>query len=462
MANGYVTTRRGSSGPGSGTTRYQAPNWISSGYDRAGTVLRGVRNTSSNSGGAPINRQITTSFRTSYDVPGDISPAEYRTLLLSGNDYKGQSFDTGHTFDTSRETWTYSHLTMGDWLWNTPRGVHGIFGPYWALPGTLPDEPSFDTQFYGSRAIKKASPTAPQAELATTLAEIIRERGFASLPGSQFSNALMRGTDRARSAGSEYLNLAFGWIPLLSDLHNVLKAVVNSAAIIKQMERDSGRVVRRRMRFPTQTNSESIATPSGSNYRDLYSPGTTGMRQASDLAPEYREVYWNSSKSSAMLRPSYTTYTRQDIWFSGAFTYYLDPGKTLIGKFERYEQLANKLLGIRITPGVLWELTPWSWLSDWFVDLGTGLQTASMFQKDDLVLKYGYLMRKTTRGAVTSITFKNYVGEERTFTTEHKLVRKERFRATPYGFGLNPQSFTERQWAILGALGLSKAPRSLW
>jgi hypothetical protein len=38
---------------------------------------------------------------------------------------------------------------------------------------------------------------------------------------------------------------------------------------------------------------------------------------------------------------------------------------------------------------------------------------------------------------------------------------KKRLRATPYGFGLDPNwsDFTDRQLSILGALGITRAPR---
>jgi hypothetical protein len=38
-----------------------------------------------------------------------------------------------------------------------------------------------------------------------------------------------------------------------------------------------------------------------------------------------------------------------------------------------------------------------------------------------------------------------------TFGTIQKIRRK----ATPYGFGLNPNTFSTRQWAIIAALGLT-------
>jgi hypothetical protein len=41
----------------------------------------------------------------------------------------------------------------------------------------------------------------------------------------------------------------------------------------------------------------------------------------------------------------------------------------------------------------------------------------------------------------------------------YRSERKERWKATPYGFGLNMAGFTDQQWAILAALGMTKSPR---
>jgi hypothetical protein len=132
-------------------------------------------------------------------------------------------------------------------------------------------------------------------------------------------------------------------------------------------------------------------------------------------------------------------------------------------KLESYEQKAN-ILGTRLTPEVLWELAPWSWLFDWQANVGDILSNLSLLSADGLVMRYGYLMCHTlaynryvipagarfTPGVETGPIF-TVLGRE----------TKERVRATPYGFGLNPDSFSIRQWAILGALGLTKTPRAL-
>jgi len=42
-----------------------------------------------------------------------------------------------------------------------------------------------------------------------------------------------------------------------------------------------------------------------------------------------------------------------------------------------------------------------------------------------------------------------------------QVTQKERYRASPYGFGTNPENYSPSQWAILAALGLTKGGNKL-
>jgi hypothetical protein len=153
----------------------------------------------------------------------------------------------------------------------------------------------------------------------------------------------------------------------------------------------------------------------------------------------------------------------QKIYFKGRFMFKINPGQGLLNKLQAYEQLSNKLLGTRITPSVLWELTPWSWLIDWFVDVQSALQVAGMFQNDGLLMQYAYLMRKTTLSRSYTFTGPNLhgYGQEGPYTNTAYVSRIERVRGTPFGFGINPEGISPQKWAILAALAISKGPSRL-
>jgi hypothetical protein len=160
-------------------------------------------------------------------------------------------------------------------------------------------------------------------------------------------------------------------------------------------------------------------------------------------------------------------HARQDRWFSGSFTYYVpEAGQGFFQDLSRFEALANKLLGTRFTPEVLWELAPWSWLIDWFFGVQNNISVATRFQSDGLVLNYGYLMVRD-RVTVNHLFDVVYRKDQATLNARKSAFervtydRKRRVKSTPFGFGLNPGDFTARQWSILAALGMTKSPGKL-
>jgi hypothetical protein len=151
--------------------------------------------------------------------------------------------------------------------------------------------------------------------------------------------------------------------------------------------------------------------------------------------------------------------------------YHLEPHEGLLGRLDAYEQNANRILGARPSIETLWNLAPWSWLSDWWLDIGTVISNARLLGEDGQVLRYGYLMkhskvRSTYRlntGVEMYYTFTGGTKPAYTGPITNIVTRetKERVKATPYGFGITLASLSAKQWAILGALGLTRAPSVL-
>lgn len=385
--------------------------------------------------------QVTTSFRTGK---GESLVSE--SELRDNNSYLNNllqttkvEYDTGHAFSTIK------YEALQDFpVYRVHNNLGTYFTPFITQQMNIssvsqyPSIPAWTMKNSdGNQAILKTYPTAPNVALSQTIAELKRE-GLPSIAGTQIAS--MKG-GAARAIGGEYLNLAFGWTPLISDLDKLLKSVVSASKTIQQMKRDSGRVVRRKYNFPavrTLVRSD-ISSAQSISLPDAGSP----------LGTLFGEL---------IVEEVVTT----NMWFSGAYTYYLDPGDNLVGQAMMYEQLASKLLGLRLTPSTLWELTPWSWLADWYTNVGKNLAVASAFQSDGLVLKYGYLMRKVTAERIYTYT-RSSGSHASPYRSQLvlKTTSKERVKSTPYGFGLNVDQFTDRQWAIVGALGLTKAPRSL-
>ncbi len=401
--------------------------------------------------GSPYGgKQVTTSYRSGKAVAGDelaqyrLAMAEVNTHGHAGNTYSAP-YDTGHEFSTSKQEMILSHESV---VWTSSKG-YTYRGP---LVPCRPDSswPKWwidslpNLAVKGNSAIQKTYPTKPTAGISLMLAELLHD-GIPSLLGFQL---LKENRSHFNRLGNEFLNFQFGWKPLVSDLTKILKTVVQSAKIIRQYDRDSGRNIRRRLVLPKAERTTLEPT--------LMSGNTYG----GPLDIEYYGYYGNFDGSKTY-RSAKESVTEK---FSGAYTYYLEQKDDLLSKIERYEQQANHLLGTRLSPDVIWEFTPFSWLVDWFADIGSFIEVNNALSNDSLVLRYGYYQHQT----VSDVTYTRTGGHSLygmwhpgPTSVTFRTTRKVRTKATPYGFGLNTDQFTGMQWAILGALGMSKSPRLL-
>jgi len=291
----------------------------------------------------------------------------------------------------------------------------------------------------GTTFIANVAPTNPVSGLFVALGEIKRD-GLPTLQGVQ---SWRNRTNIARAAGSEYLNHQFGWLPLVSELQDFTHAVTNSDELIRQYDRNSGRKIKRSGALPIDS-SVSTSTGTGRSVVPLlpsmYSGGTEG----------------NFTKTITKVKKR---------WFECAFSYYVPPYNPSGDNIRRNEQLANYLYGTRVTPEGVWDLTPWTWAVDWMGNFGDVLHNVGAFHQDGLVMLYGYVMEESSVAHTYThpeVRFKTYPGEVHSVSATYKTVVKQRRGATPYGFGLNPASFTSKQWAILAAIGSSRGNNTLY
>lgn len=277
-----------------------------------------------------------------------------------------------------------------------------------------------DMNSKGSTAISRCEPTRPSADLSTAIGELLHD-GIPSLPGKAEGNV-----------GEEYLNLQFGWSPTISDGRSFIQAVRNSDRTALQYARDSGTLVRRRYDFPLERSVSSITE---SKY-----PG-----------------YWGGPSSDVVHTGTRVTTTTVETrtWFSGAFTYHIPRsalGRTVYQLDKKYG----------ILPGVdtLWQLTPYSWLVDWFSNAGDVIHNLNAFTENGLVMAYGYVMQDTIKTIDCSWvgTLRDWQAVYRPYTLVDQIVyrSRQRIQATPYGFGLDWNGFNPFQLSILAALGITR------
>jgi len=429
----------------------------------------------------PLKRDLFTTRSSAFpgggfshrvDLPDEHTVTSYRTVgrsqdVFVGPDrrdlfepfyaYGSSKFDNGHPFRVDHRTSVLTHSSFWAQGGTDFTPLVTIKGPLIPNYGVYGAEPlaidGINTAVYGPRMINDTLPTNPVTNVAQTLAELKRE-GI-SLPGVNYAKWLQSRSSFLGTVGGEYLNVAFGYIPLIQSVYDVCQTILKSARILEQLERDAGKVVRRKRSLPVTVLSNAY-----SSWNDVYwRPPTAG----DEFIVNGIFSGWPGSRRGQFGQLERIDRKTEQYSFSGAYTYYFENGIDPISKMRDFEQKANLLLGVRaLTPEVLWELTPWSWLSDYFVTFGDLFSNVTRFSSDGLVMKYGYLMRHSVSERIytqNGISFKS--SSPGPFSITLKLERKERVRATPFGFGLNPDSFSVRQWTILAALGLTKSPRNL-
>lgn len=408
--------------------------------------------------------QTTTSFRSSGADSDPVIDYEPHTWAGASRALRTEfvkrsptsRFDTGHTFQTTVQKTPYwsnkannvafpsSQTGVGDVKYVgdftiARAGVTTLF--------TWPPSPSisYDTSWYERQAIAKSIPTRSVASLATALGELLKD-GLPSIPGR-----LLMQQRNVKALGSEHLNVEFALRPLINDVVRMCRAVKNADALIRQYERDSGMIVRRRRAFPVTHKETALVT------RDQYS----GLVKNPTNSSAFSNMFVNSGYGAY----SHNRHTEQSIWFSGAFTYWAPTSASgsRLGKMVEYAERADHLLGLKITPEVLWELAPWSWLVDWVFSIQTIISNCWMLSHDSLVMKWAYLMCTDTVRDTHTLSGVRHVDGRLTAPIQvvFETTTKRRLKASPYGFGLNPNAFTGRQWGILAALGMTKSPRAL-
>lgn len=414
--------------------------------------------------------QETYSFRSSAPdptPPADISSGEFYSWLKQTTEDKPKS-DTGHEFFTTRTSVKTSHSGayvrhLDQWNNSGARGFlwpqNTIGRPTAALP-PLKRLTAAEIVDFGTRAIKATTPTKPGAQLATTMSELALllptipgavldgVRRPAKRRGDKKDKVIGTSSDVATSLAGEYLNWTFALAPTLSDFADAAKSLKTATSRLRQLQADSNKVVRRSFQFPDKVESTTQWTDFASFDGMSYGAGT-----------------WFDLVGPSGSKPSIrtTTTVTERTWFSGAYSFYFGVDESTLGRLTEFERNANLLVGSRVTAETLWELTPWSWLSDWYGTIGSSIANAERFSNDSLVLRYGYLMRERTEVVEHTVEHLrtpqgSFGGEPYTVTLTR--VTKERVRASPYGFGLRDTDLSVKQWSILAALGMTKGPRA--
>jgi hypothetical protein len=368
--------------------------------------------------------------------------------------------DTGHNFFSRKREFLGTPFTgyvRRNSSGATSGGENLILQPsagftdlYW-ISEPVPDYSAVAQQLYA-----RAAPRSEVFDLANFVGEL--REGLPSIVPS-----LLKGKANVlKNAGSDYLNVQFGWIPFLNDLQNAALALQSATTALL---RPSGIVRRERSRRPTVTSSEANGTYAQMKTFDASLP--SWVAQQIDGVPPIPQsdgsVTYPAGFSNVILNGSsyWSSVTKVERWFEGEFVQLPHIGFNP----DDYLSRLNELMNPRITPEVLWNLAPWSWLVDWHLRIGDSI-AANLLAVDDRVHSvFAYAMQRTQRTVFVSAQIDSaqarysYVGP-REWGGVLRTTVKQRVRANPYGFTAGgADALNESQLAILAALGLTKVGR---
>jgi hypothetical protein len=351
-----------------------------------------------------------------------------------GTDYRPSGLDLYSQYTGGFWPNTFGPTTIGA-SDMTNVGVSGTYGPDYGAVG--------DGE--GAAARNKFKPKLNSANLGQTIGEFRQlvpmlnksARGFHELWKSMGGH----GTDFGpRVVADHFINHQFGWLPFVRDIVDSYDTYQNTAKKLRQLQRDNGKWIHRGGTVSTESNN---------------SPVTTTENLAGFVFPALPTAFYRKDSETGGKRVSSMTYTTDftRTWFEGRFRYYVP---SLMKDNDNYYKVINRIhmYGARISPSLLWKITPWTWLADWGSTAGDIVSNAedNLF---GLACKYSCIMRHTSRHAVNNSTIRLKNGDVGCVWYQEVDV-KRRHGGYPYGFGLGWEAYNPSQIAVLAALGITR------
>jgi hypothetical protein len=341
--------------------------------------------------------------------------------------------------------------------------------------GFLPSRPSDSTlKGMAGQMIRAIRPTAPDFRLARFLGEL-RDAHKMFSPNSYFLRGNSPVTNKVRTpqpvsvsvpsfykrtghnlAGGAYLNYQFAVKPTWNDIQRAAQAVKDSEQIVKQFVRDAAHDVHRSS--TRQLSQETVL----SGIREWTTTPPFNITNVS--AGQVLVSGCPGAVNTAMPKPTYHSYAhyRDELRVFSTFAYYIGDPDGFLGRLGSYVRNAEKVLGIQGDLKTLYDLTPFSWLLDWHVDIG-GLLA---YQQD--VADYSLVSRRS--GFVYEVNGWGQVALDPLVATSSnqrhihssgaqsniRVRNSYRKSGSPYDMDLNGWSnYGPFQWSILAAMGMS-------
>jgi len=332
----------------------------------------------------------------------------------------------------------------------------------------------------GTSFIKETNPIQSQVNLLSSIAEAIVDSALLpGLLGKEIFSSVVDPRKRGsliRSLGGEYLNYIFGYKPLADDIAKLGVLIDTVNGIVDQWIKDSGTIVRRRRRTGGELKND-LSRTYGFDYPNC--AGTTFWfsvpgRVYGETDGQFPGQPWQDSaqvKSNVALSGLMGCRVSSEITFSAGYTYDFASLRVPTGDNSAADLMHDAALredltaiALGLDPGsiatALYDATPFSWLLDWFVNIGDVLDNLRGLTSRGVQMTWGYITETAIRESYYEYSLKWTPTSDVFFRSygfyDQKSVR--RIRATPFGFGSSFGSLTSSQLSILGALAAAKSP----
>lgn len=317
----------------------------------------------------------------------------------------------------------------------------------------------------GTRCIAQTNPLKPSVTLATSLTELVFE-GLPSIIGKTILTPSPKKADLIRNAAGEHLNFMFGVTPVVSDIVGIVKILRQGNKIVEQWLKNDGRKIRRRRTWDASLPAERYDRILPSGYLQVSAIGNNPTTQEPLVMSTGGYLFdgmagWLESSVQTNIRYSFNSSFEYHL--SKIFPEYPEPLKEMFYGSSSDEQIARAMLEFHqygldpktiLSADTVWNTLPFSWLLDWFVNIGDLVSNVTAFRQHGLMLDYGYMSTIVERRFTANYRFVHQ-GSVISGVSALNSVYQRRIRATPFGFGSTFDGLSSSQSSILAALATS-------
>lgn len=332
-------------------------------------------------------------------------------------------------------------------------GVNASILPAWPSQSVITSS--------GDSLLRQSAPTKAEINLTRSLGEL---RDF---PAMLRATKIPSFHSVAATAG-QYLNMVFGLQPTLSDLKKTAETVVKAGPIL-------GDYIRQERVRTRRQGTRILGSYSNSGVTGFFASGTAPVSlsfgpmsaRVAYLVPGSPSGFDDVLKAQV----AWSVAARRRLVTSSTYEYYIPQPSGVHGRLRRYVQLAERLAGSGLGADTIYDLTPYSWLVDWFVDVGGLISYQQNVVDNQLVSVRKSISVIEEISGSASLSHVDYdrntiVGAWRLKEPIHldsggeatiRWKKLHREKGNPYSITPAWTGFSRQQWAILAAMGLSRS-----